>query len=146
MSEPLKLNNQICFPMYSLAKEIIGIYRPFLENLSLTYPQYLVMMVLWEHKEQTVSDLGTKLNLDSGTLTPLLKRLEQKDLITRNRNTNDERVVTIRLTESGKKLKKNAEKIPVKISQALDLSPELIANLKTTLENLLTKIEHYKKA
>ena len=74
MTEQLKLDNQVCFPIYALAKEIINRYRPFMDELELTYPQYLVMMVLWEHKEQTVSQLGEKLNLDSGTLTPLLNQ------------------------------------------------------------------------
>lgn len=143
MSEHLKLTNQVCFPIYSLAKEIVSHYRPFLDELGVTYPQYLVLMVLWEHQEQTVSQLGEKLNLDSGTLTPLLKRLEQKSIITRARSTQDERVVKIKLTKEGENLQKKAEKVPLKLFESLHITKEELIQLKNvidkTLNNLNTK-------
>jgi DNA-binding MarR family transcriptional regulator len=102
--EFLKLENQLCFPLYVIAKEITGLYRPFLDELDITYPQYLVMMVLWEHDGLPVNSIGEKLYLDSGTLTPLLKRLENKGFIERKRKKEDERVVEVFITESGRNL------------------------------------------
>jgi DNA-binding MarR family transcriptional regulator len=102
--EFLKLENQLCFPLYVIAKEITGLYRPFFDELDITYPQYLVMMVLWEHDGLPVNSIGEKLYLDSGTLTPLLKRLENKGFIERKRKKEDERVVEVFITESGRNL------------------------------------------
>lgn len=144
MSENLKLSNQICFPVYSLAKEIVNQYRPLLDAIELTYPQYLVMMVLWEQGEQTVSEIGSALQLDSGTLTPLLKRLQQKDLVDRKRSLQDERVVLISLTEGGNALKHKAEKIPLKMLEAMQLNLEELETLKTGIEHILLKLKSNK--
>lgn len=140
-SEDLKLSNQLCFPLYALSKEIINQYRPFLEVLDLTYPQYLVMLVLWENDGLTVGQIGEKVHLDSGTLTPLLKRLEIKGIIQRNRSKNDERVVLISLTDYGKKLKTNACEIPQKMHQKIDLTDQEIELLK----NIINKIKQSTK-
>ncbi|WP_394421817.1 MarR family winged helix-turn-helix transcriptional regulator [Tenacibaculum mesophilum] len=140
MSEQLKLKNQVCFPVYTLAKEIISLYRPLLKEVDLTYPQYLVMMVLWEEGNQSVSEIGSKLNLDSGTLTPLLKRLEQKHLIERKRETTDERVVKINLTDKGKSIHKKATCIPDQMMTSLNVSTEKLIELKNTIEYILNQI------
>lgn len=140
MDEQLKLNNQLCFPIYTLAKEVINRYRPILKELDLTYPQYLVMLVLWEQNEQSVSEIGRKLNLDSGTLTPLLKRLEQKSYIQRKRKATDERVVTITLTTKGKKKQQIAACVPCKIGESLNISTEKLAELKELVNSILAQI------
>lgn len=136
MKDPLHLSEQVCFPVYSLAKEIINQYRPFLDELELTYPQYLVMLVLWEFEQQTVNQIGEKLQLDSGTLTPLLKRMELKDFVTRIRSSVDERIVNISLTEKGNDLKIKAACIPTKMMESMDLSMEDLIVLK----NIISKI------
>ncbi len=118
----LKLENQICFPLYAASKEIIKRYKPFLDELDLTYTQYITMMVLWDKKEMNVKELGKFLFLDSGTLTPLLKKLEQKGYITRTRMEKDERNVLIKITAQGEKLKENALKIPAAMSRCVNLS------------------------
>lgn len=140
-SNPPKLENQICFPLYVIAKEIIGLYRPFLDELDITYPQYLVMMVLWENDGVTVSHIGEKVFLDSGTLTPLLKRLENKGIINRKRKKEDERVVEVFLTESGKHLQKKACEIPGKIQNKIGVDTEDLIHLKETIQKILNKIE-----
>jgi len=145
MSEDLKLSNQICFPIYSLAKEVINLYRPILKDLDITYPQYLVLLVLWEEDELNVSDIGKKLNLDSGTLTPLLKRLEQKNIVLRKRKTNDERVVCISLTEDGKSLKSKAECIPSKLKEMTPISEEELYELKRLMDKTITQLKTLKK-
>jgi len=141
MSENLKLSNQVCFPIYSLAKEVVSLYRPILQLLDLTYPQYLVMLVLWEEGTQNVSEIGTKLNLDSGTLTPLLKRLAQKNLIERNRSTHDERIVEIKLTTSGQAMKATAAEVPEQILNSLNVSIEQLEALKAGIDNILNQIK-----
>ncbi len=140
MQDGLKLKNQVCFPIYVLAKEVINHYRPLLDKLELTYPQYLVMLVLWEEQKQTVNQLGEKLMLDSGTLTPLLKRLEQKEYISRNRSKTDERVVIISLTEKGNSIKTNAECIPEEMLNSLNLTMEDLIELKNIMNKILNKI------
>ncbi|MBT2623433.1 MarR family transcriptional regulator [Chryseobacterium sp. ISL-6] len=140
-SENLKLENQICFPLYAIAKEITGLYRPFLDELDITYPQYLVMMVLWEQDGLPVTHIGEKLLLDSGTLTPLLKRLETKGFISRNRKKEDERVVQVFLTEKGKILKENACGVPDKILKKINVQPEDLLELKNSINKILSKIE-----
>lgn len=139
--ENLKLENQICFPLYVIAKEITGLYRPFLDELDMTYPQYLVMMVLWEHDGMTVSCIGEKLYLDSGTLTPLLKRLEAKGLITRKRKKEDERVVEICVTEAGKQLKSRACSVPEKIIASTKVDPEDLIRLKESVQNIIKTLK-----
>lgn len=141
MNEQLNLSQQVCFPIYAFAKEIINQYRPLLDAIELTYPQYLVMMVLWEHDSQTVNQLGGKLHLDSGTLTPLLKRLETKSLLTRTRSTTDERIVNITLTKKGKELQTQAATIPQQLMQAMNLE---IADLEE-LKRIITKISNKNK-
>lgn len=142
MKDVLKLENQICFPIYALAREIISQYRPFLNELDITYPQYLVMMILWDNEPQTVNRIGEKLNLDSGTLTPLLKRLEAKKLISRKRKPTDERVVEISLTKTGKTLKLKAEEIPLKVVEKTGVSVEDLLELKEITLKILNKINH----
>ena len=136
MKDQLHISEQVCFPVYAFAKEIINQYRPLLEALELTYPQYLVMLVLWEYKEQTVNQLGDKLKLDSGTLTPLLKRMETKAFVTRIRSRVDERIVNISLTEKGVALKEKAACIPQQLMEAMNVSAEDLLLLK----NIITKI------
>ncbi|HCE56165.1 MAG: MarR family transcriptional regulator [Lutibacter sp.] len=142
MKEQLKLADQMCFPIYLLAKEIVNQYRPILDKLELTYPQYLVMIVLWEQGKQTVSELGEKLNLDSGTLTPLLKRLEQKKFISRKRKSTDERVVEISTTALGDNLHKKAVQVPQQLADSICISIDDFQNLKINIENILTNINN----
>lgn len=136
-----KLGNQICFPLYVIAKEITGMYRPFLDELDITYSQYLVMMILWEEEGLTVNQIGEKLYLDSGTLTPLLKRLEAKSFLQRNRKKEDERVVQVFLTQEGKNLQKLACAIPGKMKEKLNFSEGDLIELKATVNKLLNKLE-----
>lgn len=136
MYEQLKLANQVCFPLYAVSKEITRCYTPFLDQLDLTYPQYLVMLVLWENDEISVNQIGEKLYLDSGTLTPLLKRLQTKGLIERSRSTEDERRVIICLTEQGKALESEAKNIPSQMSKSLNLTPDEVAVLNKIVEKL----------
>lgn len=141
MKDLLHLSEQVCFPVYGLAKEIINQYRPLLEELQLTYPQYLVMLVLWEYKEQTVNQLGEKLKLDSGTLTPLLKRMESKEFVSRTRSSADERVVLVSLTDKGIGLRQKALCIPTQLMESMNVSIEDL----TILKQIITKISKSKK-
>jgi DNA-binding MarR family transcriptional regulator len=126
--QPLKLDNQICFAVYSAAHAFNRVYKPLLDRLGLTYPQYLVMLVLWERDDVPVKDIGEKLFLDSGTLTPLLKRLEAAHLVKRTRSSEDERQVLIALTSQGHALKEKARAVPQSILAASDCSvSELVA-------------------
>lgn len=136
----LKLENDICFPLYVCSKEIAKTYKPFLDSLGLTYTQYLVMLVLWESKKINVKDLGERVYLDSGTLTPLLKVLEEKKLCTRNRNLVDERMVKISLTSLGEKLKKRALKIPKKVGDALNLPTDTLNELSQVLNTIMVTL------
>jgi len=120
----LKLENQLCFPLYACAKEVVRQYKPFLDELELTYTQYITMMVMWEKKEMNVKELGECLYLDSGTLTPLLKKLEAKGYITRNRSSKDERNLIIVITESGESLKEEAVLVPAKVGKCVNLDPQ----------------------
>lgn len=122
--EDLKLSKQMCFPLYALSKEIINQYRPMLDALDITYSQYLVLLVLWENDELTVGQIGEKIQLDSGTLTPLLKRLENKALIQRLRLKTDERVVLISLTNEGVQLKQKACEIPKRMQEKINLTED----------------------
>ncbi|CAD7796733.1 Organic hydroperoxide resistance transcriptional regulator [Chryseobacterium aquaeductus] len=135
-----KLGNQLCFPFYVIAKEMTALYRPFLDELGITYSQYLVMMVLWEKDGLTVNQIGEKLYLDSGTLTPLLKRLESKGFIIRKRKKEDERVVEVFLDDAGRNLQQKACEIPRKMQEKLNLSTEDLLELKQTVEKILNKI------
>ena len=113
--DSLKLENQLCFPLYACSKEITRRYKPFLSKLDLTYTQYITMMVLWENRELSVKELGDKLFLDSGTLTPLLKKLESKGYLTRNRSVKDERNLIIKITDKGMALREEALAVPQEI-------------------------------
>lgn len=130
MEDYLKLDKQLCFSIYVLHRAIMQQYRPILEAVDLTYPQYITMMTLWEHGEQTVNQLGEKLKLDNGTLTPLLKRLEAKKLLTRTRSKADERIVLIAPTKIGLDLKEKAACIPLQILKSLDLDLKDLEQLK----------------
>lgn len=136
-NEQLKLENQLCFPLYASAKEVVKRYKPYLDEIGLTYTQYIAMMVLWEHETINVKKLGEYLYLDSGTLTPLLKRLESAGFIERNRDSNDERNVIIKLTPAGEALKVPASLIPVKIKQCLPITEEEAITLYRLLYKLL---------
>lgn len=135
--DALKLENQLCFPLYACAKEIVRIYRPFLEEIDLTYTQYITMMVLWDKKQVSVKELGEFLYLDSGTLTPVLKKLEQKGYIERCRSKEDERVLVVTLTESGEELKKQAVKIPEQMGKCVALNEDEARTLYQLLYKIL---------
>ncbi|WP_066435457.1 MarR family winged helix-turn-helix transcriptional regulator [Chryseobacterium sp. CCH4-E10] len=130
MERYLKLEEQMCFPLYAVSRHITQVYKPLLDELGITYPQYLVLMVLWEHGKQTVNQIGEKLLLDSGTLTPLLKRLQQKDMLIRQRSSVDERIVEISLTKFGDRLKDKAACIPEKMFAELGISMQEAETLK----------------
>ncbi|ABX43022.1 MarR family winged helix-turn-helix transcriptional regulator [Lachnoclostridium phytofermentans] len=122
--DALRLENQLCFPLYACSKEIIRLYKPFLDNIDLTYTQYITMMVMWEKKELNVKELGEYLYLDSGTLTPVLKKLESKGYISRARSKEDERTLLVSLSSQGEELKKQAASIPEQIGQCVKLEPK----------------------
>jgi DNA-binding MarR family transcriptional regulator len=136
----LKLKNQLCFPLYACAKEVVRKYKPYLDEIGLTYTQYITMMVLWEKKALTVKELGECLYLDSGTLTPLLKKMEAAGLITRERGQEDERSVTVSITAQGMDLRKKAVDIPSKIGSCLPLSMEEFQTLYGLLYKLLDSL------
>ena len=142
--EAMKLANQLCFPLYAAARHVTRLYDPFLRPLGLTYTQYIVFLVLWEKDGITVSEIGKKLMLDNGTLSPLLKKLEQSGYIERRRRREDDRVVEITLTPAGKALQKQAKDVPGHVAQCISLSPEkaqtLWALLHELLENQNTKV------
>lgn len=135
------LKNQICFPLYACSKEIVRRYKPYLDELELTYTQYITMMVLWEKKEVNVKELGQELLLDSGTLTPLLKKLESKGYVTRERMESDERNLRITITDKGEALKEEAVKIPKKMNGCVSLSAEEAKTLYTLLHKMLDTFE-----
>lgn len=133
----LKLDNQLCFPLYVCAKEVVRRYKPFLDEIDLTYTQYITMMVMWEQKELSVKELGEYLFLDSGTLTPVLKTLEKKGYIARRRSDEDERSLIVSLTESGILLRDKAVLIPGKMAECVPLSPEDAAELYRILHTMM---------
>lgn len=137
--DALKIDNQLCFPLYACAKETIRQYKPFLDELDLTYTQYITMMVLWERKKLTVKELGKKLYLDSGTLTPLLKKLESKGFLLRERSKEDERNLFIILTEKGEALKEKALPVPGELAKCVKLDPEESLLLYKLLYKLLQR-------
>jgi MarR family transcriptional regulator, organic hydroperoxide resistance regulator len=141
----LKLENQACFPVYALSRVLTAHYKPILDVIDLTYPQYLVMLILWEHRELSVKEIGEKLLLDSGTLTPLLKKLENKRLISRIRSTADERVMMISLSKNGAALKKKAVSIPESFKCSLGLSMEEMGSLRDTITVILERTKQINK-
>ncbi|SFC48999.1 transcriptional regulator [Alkalibacterium subtropicum] len=136
----LKLSNQVCFPLYAATRQITRLYRPMLEKLEVTYPQYLVLLVLFEEETVTVKALGERLYLDSGTLTPMLKRMEEHGLVERRRSSKDERVVEVTLTEKGRGIEKQAEEIPIKFSKEIHLEQEEFEELKRLLTKILDQV------
>ena len=136
----LKLENQICFPLYACAKEIVRKYRPFLEAIDLTYTQYIVMMVLWEERQVSCKGLGERLMLDSGTLTPLIKRLKAKGFVTTDRLPQDERIVMVTITEEGMKLREQAKSIPMQMAQCVSLDPDEAMELYRLLYKVLDQL------
>lgn len=136
----LKLENQLCFSVYALSRLITKAYQPLLDALGATYPQYLVLMLLWEHESLTVKELGEKLLLDSGTLTPLLKRMEQRGWLSRRRATHDERSVIVTLQASGLALKQQAQEIPTKLGACFNMTPEEISALRQQLQPLIKQL------
>ncbi|MDO4867321.1 MAG: MarR family transcriptional regulator [Clostridia bacterium] len=138
--ESICLRNQICFPLYACAKEVIRQYRKPLEALNLTYTQYIVMMVLWEQGDMTESELGHTLRLDSGTLTPLLKRLEKQGLIVRTHPQSRERKLFLSLTEKGMALRDRALEVPEQMHGCIDLPTEELMQLKTLLDKALSRM------
>lgn len=135
--EMLKLENQLCFPLYAAARQVVALYTPYLKELGLTYTQYIVFLVLWEGDGIPVGELGRRLFLDNGTLTPLLKKLETAGYVTRSRDSADERVVTVSLTDAGRALKERAKEIPLKVGSCIRLSEEEARGLYVLLYQLL---------
>lgn len=138
--EMLKLDNQLCFALYASSKEVTRLYKPFLDKLGLTYTQYIVLLVLWEKDNINVKELGERLYLDSGTLTPLLKKLEAMGIVRRIRDARDERNVNVELTDKGIELKEAAEEIPNKIFCSTGLQAEEAISLRERLKVLLNNI------
>lgn len=122
--DALKLENQLCFPLYACSKEVVRRYRPFLDELDLTYTQYIAMMVLWERQSCSVKELGECLFLDSGTLTPVLKSLEKKGFVKRSRSSKDERVLMAEITQKGEELRERALSVPEKLTGCISLEPQ----------------------
>ncbi|TYS14146.1 MarR family transcriptional regulator [Rossellomorea vietnamensis] len=138
--EQLKLENQICFLLYAASREMTKQYKPILEDLDVTYPQYLVLLLLWEHESLTVKGMGEKLFLDSGTLTPMLKRMEEQGLLVRERSDEDQRSVLVKLTSEGQNLKQKAADIPGRILSLAGSTEEENKVLKSSLLRLLNNL------
>ncbi len=138
----LKLENQLCFPLYACSRSIVNMYTPFLKPLGLTYTQYIVFLVLWEQDGITVGELGAKLHLDNGTITPLLKKMQDKGYVTRQRSTSDERVVIVSLTDKGRALRTEAMRIPAEIGQCVPLTTEEADTLYELLYKILANFDH----
>ena len=147
ISEQLKLDNQLCFPIYAASRLIIRSYQPYMDRLDITYPQYLVLLVLWEQDELTVNAISKRLILNTNTITPLLQRMENQNLIVRQRSSKDERKVVVTLTQKGKDMQEDAQEIPVQLGTKLvsgNLCVEEMQDLKSKLYILieeLTKLE-----
>ena len=133
----MKLSNQLCFPLYAASRNVISLYTPLLRPLGLTYTQYLVLLVLWEKDGLTVGELCDKLMLDNGTLSPLLKKMQQAGYLERKRSTEDDRVVVVTLTEAGRALQEQAKDVPARIARCVELPPEKSQALYALLYELL---------
>ena len=138
--DPLALDNQLCFPLYTAARVVTARYAPFLKELDLTYTQYICMIVLWEDGGLSVKDIGARLHLDSGTLTPLLKKLEAKGYVTRERDERDERRVNVSLTDAGLALRERALSVPRQMSACIDLDLEEAVQLRTLLDKVIAGV------
>jgi DNA-binding MarR family transcriptional regulator len=143
LSSSLLVEDQICFALYAASRSVTAVYRPLLDRLGLTYPQYLVMLVLWQHGPQAIKDISSVLQLDYGTLTPLLKRLESLGHVERRRRADDERTVMINPTECGRALRSAATDVPIEISRALGLTAADTAALKDILRRVATNTTAY---
>ncbi|QYJ01113.1 MarR family transcriptional regulator [Thalassovita mediterranea] len=141
--DPLRLDRQICFPLYAASNLINRLYRPVLSKLGLTYPQYLVMLALWEQAPRTVGALGEALYLDSGTLTPLLKRMEQAGLLTRKRDPEDERRVQVDLTSEGRALKAEAQRVPETLTAGFEGDPADVEKLRDSVQALVATLARH---
>lgn len=139
--ESIKLDNQVCFSLYAASREIIKLYKPLLDKFNLTYTQYIAMLVLWEDEKSTVKEIGKRLHLDSGTLTPLLKKIESMGLIARYRDVNDDRVVIVELTEKGRLLKDEVTEVPREMMCKVNMPLENAIALKKYLDELLKSLE-----
>lgn len=139
--ENLKLDNQLCFSLYAASREVIKVYKPLLDKYGLTYTQYIVMLVVWEHEKITVKEMGQKLHLDSGTLTPVLKKLFSMELINKYRDVNDDRVVIVELTQKGKELKDEILEVPEQMYCKFDGNIEEAIELKKMLDKLLLRFK-----
>ena len=135
--EAMKLSNQLCFPLYAASRNVVNLYTPYLKELGLTYTQYIVFLVLWEKDNIPVGEICDRLMLDNGTLSPLLKKMQQAGYVERKRSTEDDRVVVITLTDKGRALQKKAKDIPLKVSGCISLDPEKAKMLYTLLYELL---------
>ena len=135
--EVMKLDNQICFPLYAAARYVTGLYTPYLKELGLTYTQYITFLVLWERDGVSVSEIGSRLMLDNGTLSPMLKKMEQAGYIGRERSSDDDRVVIVSLTKKGRDLQEKAKEIPMKVGGCIDLPPEKARELYGLLYELI---------
>lgn len=139
--DKLKLDNQICFPLYALSRKVIQLYKPLLDKYNLTYTQYIIMLVLWEEEKISIKELGEKLYLDSGTISPVVKKLVKQGLIEKFRFEEDERIVMIKLTEAGKKMKEEAVEIPEKLYNEFEGEKETLSQLKENLDKILAKFK-----
>lgn len=137
MMEQLKLDNQLCFPFYSLSRLIIRKYQPYLDELGITYPQYLVLLVLWENDAMPVNDIAKRLLLQTNTVTPLLQRMEALAILSREKSSADERKVIVRLTEKGRQMEDQAAEIPFRLSEGMEMSQEDLKKLHSTLYQLI---------
>lgn len=135
--DKIKLDNQVCFSLYALSREIIKLYKPLLDRHNLTYTQYIAMLVMWEEEKIIFKELGKRLHLDSGTLTPVVKKLESMELVTKYRNKEDDRLVTVELTEKGKSLKEEVIDVPEKMYQICGGNDLNLLSLKKQLDSLL---------
>ena len=137
--EIMKLENQMCFPLYAAARSVTSLYTPWLKELGITYTQYITFLVLWEKDGITVGEICERLMLDNGTVSPLLKKMENAGYITRSRSAEDDRVVVITLTDQGREMQDKAKDIPEKVGECIDLSPEKAVKLYELLYELLGK-------
>ena len=139
--DKIKLDTQLCFSLYAVSREIIKLYKPLLDKHNLTYTQYIAMLVMWEEEKILFKELGKKLHLDSGTLTPVVKKLESMDLVTKYRNKEDDRLVTVELTEKGRLLKEDILDVPEKMYNMFNRDNLDLISLKIQLDNLLKMLD-----
>ncbi|WP_425472162.1 MarR family winged helix-turn-helix transcriptional regulator [Saccharibacillus brassicae] len=140
----LALDSHLCFSLYACSRAIFRMYRPLLDDLNLTYPQYLVLLVLWDCEESSIKELSQVLSLDSGTLTPMLKRMEASGLLERSRSLEDERIVTVRITDKGRELQDRASCIPTSMIESSGLDLQQINTLNETIRTLMASVDNYR--